>query len=114
MLGGIWANYSWGRFWGWDPKENGALMICLMCLVILHARLGGYLREVGLVSPDDPHAIFEQLSDALAWAEERILAENGAPDDDDEGPLDLKGLGPVRAFELRGRAWPSAPLSLRG
>lgn len=48
VLGGIWANYSWGRFWGWDPKENGALMIVLMCLVILHARLGGYLREVGI------------------------------------------------------------------
>jgi len=48
VLGGIWANYSWGRFWGWDPKENGALMIVLMCLVILHARMGGYIREVGL------------------------------------------------------------------
>lgn len=48
VLGGIWANYSWGRFWGWDPKENGALMIVLMCLVILHSRLGGYIREVGL------------------------------------------------------------------
>ncbi|MGV3661307.1 MAG: cytochrome c biogenesis protein [Prosthecobacter sp.] len=48
VLGGIWANYSWGRFWGWDPKENGALMIVLMCLVILHARLGGYIREVGM------------------------------------------------------------------
>ncbi len=48
ILGGIWANYSWGRFWGWDPKENGALMICLMCLIILHARLGGYIREIGL------------------------------------------------------------------
>ncbi len=48
VLGGIWANYSWGRFWGWDPKENGALMIVLMCLVILHARLGGYIREVGI------------------------------------------------------------------
>jgi len=47
VLGGIWANYSWGRFWGWDPKENGALMIVLMNLVILHARLGGYIREVG-------------------------------------------------------------------
>lgn len=47
ILGGIWANYSWGRFWGWDPKENGALMIVLMNLVILHARLGGYVREVG-------------------------------------------------------------------
>ncbi|MDI1311855.1 cytochrome c biogenesis protein CcsA [Prosthecobacter sp.] len=48
VLGGIWANYSWGRFWGWDPKENGALMIVIMCLVILHARLGGYIREIGL------------------------------------------------------------------
>jgi ABC-type transport system involved in cytochrome c biogenesis permease subunit len=47
ILGGIWANYSWGRFWGWDPKENGALMIVLMNLVILHARLGGYVKEVG-------------------------------------------------------------------
>ncbi|WP_395753670.1 cytochrome c biogenesis protein CcsA [Prosthecobacter sp.] len=48
ILGGIWANYSWGRFWGWDPKENGALMIVLMCLIILHARLGGFIREAGL------------------------------------------------------------------
>lgn len=48
VLGGIWANYSWGRFWGWDPKENGALMIVLMCLAILHARLGGHIREIGL------------------------------------------------------------------
>lgn len=47
VLGGIWANYSWGRFWGWDPKENGALMIVLMNLIILHARLGGYIKEVG-------------------------------------------------------------------
>lgn len=48
VLGGIWANDSWGRFWGWDPKENGALMIVLMGLVILHARMGGYIRETGL------------------------------------------------------------------
>jgi len=48
VLGGIWANYSWGRFWGWDPKENGALMIVLWSLAILHARLGGYIREWGL------------------------------------------------------------------
>lgn len=48
VLGGIWANYSWGRFWGWDPKENGALMIVLWTLAILHARLGGILREWGL------------------------------------------------------------------
>ena len=48
VLGGIWANYSWGRFWGWDPKENGALLIVLWTLAILHARLGGYLREWSL------------------------------------------------------------------
>ncbi len=48
VLGGIWANDSWGRFWGWDPKENGALMIVLWTLAILHARLGGYIKEWGL------------------------------------------------------------------
>lgn len=48
VLGGIWANESWGRFWGWDPKENGALMIVLWNLAILHARLGGYIRDLGL------------------------------------------------------------------
>lgn len=48
VLGGIWANESWGRFWGWDPKENGALMIVLWGLAVLHARLGGYLRDYGL------------------------------------------------------------------
>jgi ABC-type transport system involved in cytochrome c biogenesis permease subunit len=48
VLGGIWANYSWGRFWGWDPKENGALMICLWTLAMLHARLGGFLKEWAL------------------------------------------------------------------
>jgi ABC-type transport system involved in cytochrome c biogenesis permease subunit len=48
ILGGIWANESWGRFWGWDPKENGALLIVLTQIAILHGRLGGYLREHGL------------------------------------------------------------------
>ncbi|MEZ6008099.1 MAG: cytochrome c biogenesis protein CcsA [Planctomycetota bacterium] len=48
ILGGVWANDSWGRFWGWDPKENGALMICLWEVAILHARMGGYLKSHGL------------------------------------------------------------------
>lgn len=48
VLGGIWANYSWGRFWGWDPKENGALMIVLWSLFILHGRAAGLLREWGV------------------------------------------------------------------
>ena len=48
ILGGIWANDSWGRFWGWDPKENGALLICISQVAILHARMGGYLKEIGI------------------------------------------------------------------
>lgn len=48
VLGGIWANDSWGRFWGWDPKENGALMIVIWTLAILHARMGGYIKEWGV------------------------------------------------------------------
>ncbi len=48
ILGGIWANDSWGRFWGWDPKENGALMIVLWSLVILHAKMGRYIKDIGV------------------------------------------------------------------
>lgn len=48
ILGGIWANESWGRFWGWDPKENGALLIVLGALAILHGRLSGLLRDHGV------------------------------------------------------------------
>jgi ABC-type transport system involved in cytochrome c biogenesis permease subunit len=48
ILGGVWANDSWGRFWGWDPKENGALMIVLWNLLILHGRLAGLWRDGGI------------------------------------------------------------------
>ena len=41
ILGGIWADQSWGRFWGWDPKENGALLIVLWQLMMIHMRLTG-------------------------------------------------------------------------
>jgi len=49
ILGGVWANDSWGRFWGWDPKENGALMICLGQIALLHARFTGWVRDWGFV-----------------------------------------------------------------
>ena len=49
ILGGVWANDSWGRFWGWDPKENGALMICLAQVSLLHARFSGLVRDFGFV-----------------------------------------------------------------
>src|SRR5262249_18741253 len=48
VLGGIWADQSWGRFWGWDPKENGALLIVIMNALILHARWGGMVKERGM------------------------------------------------------------------
>ena len=44
ILGGIWADQSWGRFWGWDPKENGALLIVLWQLLMIHSRLAGIVK----------------------------------------------------------------------
>jgi ABC-type transport system involved in cytochrome c biogenesis permease subunit len=48
MLGGVWASYSWGRFWGWDPKETWALIATLGYLAILHARFVGWIRDFGM------------------------------------------------------------------
>ena len=48
VLGGLWGDDSWGRFWGWDPKENGALMIVLWNALILHARWGGLVKARGV------------------------------------------------------------------
>ena len=48
VLGGIWADQSWGRFWGWDPKENGALIIVVWNALILHARWGGMVKQRGM------------------------------------------------------------------
>jgi len=49
VLGGIWADQSWGRFWGWDPKENGAVLIVIWNALILHARWGGMVKQRGLM-----------------------------------------------------------------
>jgi len=48
VLGGIWADESWGRFWGWDPKENGALLIVVWNALILHARWCGWVKQRGV------------------------------------------------------------------
>jgi ABC-type transport system involved in cytochrome c biogenesis permease subunit len=50
ILGGVWADYSWGRFWGWDPKETWALIADLGFLMILHARYVGWLKDFGLLA----------------------------------------------------------------
>ena len=63
ILGGIWADQSWGRFWGWDPKENGALLIVLWNAMILHARWGGLIRERGLMAM----AVFGNIVTSFSW-----------------------------------------------
>ena len=63
VLGGIWADQSWGRFWGWDPKENGALLIVLWNAAILHARWGGLARARGLMCM----AVFGNIVTSFSW-----------------------------------------------
>ncbi|MHB8971083.1 MAG: cytochrome c biogenesis protein [Pirellulaceae bacterium] len=50
VLGGVWADYSWGRFWGWDPKEVWALISLLAYLAVLHAKHGGWVHQFGLAA----------------------------------------------------------------
>lgn len=63
VLGGIWADQSWGRFWGWDPKENGALLIVLWNAIILHARWAGYAKARGVMAL----AIFGNIITSFSW-----------------------------------------------
>jgi len=63
VLGGIWADQSWGRFWGWDPKENGALMIVIWNAFYLHARWGKILSEKALMAT----AVFGNVITAFSW-----------------------------------------------
>ena len=63
ILGGIWADQSWGRFWGWDPKENGALLIVIWCAIVLHARWGGFVKERGLMAM----AIVGNIITSISW-----------------------------------------------
>jgi ABC-type transport system involved in cytochrome c biogenesis permease subunit len=63
ILGGIWADQSWGRFWGWDPKENGAVLIVLWTALVLHARWCGWARERGIAAL----AVFGNVVTAWSW-----------------------------------------------
>ncbi len=63
VLGGLWADDSWGRFWGWDPKENGALMIVLWNALVLHARWGAMVSERGLAAL----AVVGNIVTAWSW-----------------------------------------------
>ncbi|MCE9546955.1 MAG: cytochrome c biogenesis protein CcsA [Planctomycetia bacterium] len=63
VLGGIWADQSWGRFWGWDPKENGALLIVIWNALVLHARWGGMLRPRGVAVA----TVFGNIVTSWSW-----------------------------------------------
>ena len=70
ILGGIWAEQSWGRFWGWDPKENGAILIVLWNALILHARWSGMVRERGMALL----AIFGNVVTSWSWFGTNMLS----------------------------------------
>lgn len=63
VLGGLWGDDSWGRFWGWDPKENGALMIVIWNALVLHARWGAMIKHRGLALL----SIFGNVIVAWSW-----------------------------------------------
>jgi ABC-type transport system involved in cytochrome c biogenesis permease subunit len=63
VLGGLWADDSWGRFWGWDPKENGALLIVIWNAIMLHARYGGMVKNRGFAVM----AVFGNIVTAWSW-----------------------------------------------
>jgi ABC-type transport system involved in cytochrome c biogenesis permease subunit len=69
VLGGIWADQSWGRFWGWDPKENGALLIVIWCAILLHAKQWGVIRETGMAAG----AVLGAVIVSLAWQGVNLL-----------------------------------------
>ncbi len=63
ILGGLWADQSWGRFWGWDPKENGALLIVLWLIWLLHSHISKHLDRTTFVIG----AAFLSIIVILAW-----------------------------------------------
>ena len=63
ILGGIWADQSWGRFWGWDPKENGALLIVLWLLMLVHGKISGDLKAFGFAAG----LVLTNAIVAIAW-----------------------------------------------
>lgn len=46
-MGGWWASYAWGRFWGWDAKETSVFVTLMFYLATLHSRVGGWLGDLG-------------------------------------------------------------------
>ncbi len=63
ILGGIWADYSWGRFWGWDPKEVWALITVLCYTAVLHGRYTNWIGPFSFAA----WTVVGFLSVLMAW-----------------------------------------------
>lgn len=63
ILGGVWADYSWGRFWGWDPKETWSLIVLLIYTAILHGRHTQWINDARFI----PLIALSFLSVMMAW-----------------------------------------------
>ena len=70
ILGGIWADQSWGRFWGWDPKENGALLIVMWQIMMLHFRITGFVKPLGFALG----MVLNNIIVVLAWFGVNLLS----------------------------------------
>ena len=71
ILGGIWADQSWGRFWGWDPKENAALLIVMWQLLMIHLRISGWVKPLGFALG----MIINNIFLAFGWFGVNLLGE---------------------------------------
>ena len=69
ILGGIWADQSWGRFWGWDPKENGALLIVLWLIWLIHGKIAGQISQLIWIAG----MAFLSVIVAIAWVGVNLL-----------------------------------------
>jgi ABC-type transport system involved in cytochrome c biogenesis permease subunit len=73
VLGGVWADYSWGRFWGWDPKETWALIADLGYLMVLHGRITGWIRPFGTLMG----AVLAFFGVVMAWYGVNFILASG-------------------------------------
>jgi ABC-type transport system involved in cytochrome c biogenesis permease subunit len=63
VLGARWADYSWGRFWSWDPKEVWALITIIFFVIVLHGKAARYYGAIGITVG----ALFASIAVIITW-----------------------------------------------
>lgn len=101
VLGGLWADDSWGRFWGWDPKENGALIIVLWNALVLHARWDGMAKSHGLAML----AVAGNITTSWSWFGVNELGVGLHSYGFTEGVLMLLACFAISQLAIIGLAW---------